>query len=71
MSLLDDASMFDNKRPGNVCVLFDKVIKAAFAKANPDDFGFELTFMMAGDTDLNRMDGLQEEGLLPDNWNSE
>ncbi len=71
LSLQDEASLLDGQKPKNVFALFDKEAQAVFARQTEESFGFELTFMMATETELNELDALQEVGRLPESWNSE
>lgn len=71
MHLQDDASKFEGKEIKNAYVLFDKDTQPVFAKKTENEVGFELTFMMATETDLDQSDIYQKHGLLPDSWNTD
>ena len=51
--------------------LFTAKTKPVFEKERKDDFGFELTFMMAPEAQIDELAGRQESGLLPESWNEE
>jgi hypothetical protein len=71
LSLQDEASALGKQRKKNVYPLFSKQTKAVFERENEHGFGFELTFMMVEDAELDEFTGFQETGLLPDSWNEE
>jgi hypothetical protein len=68
MALQDDASKFEGKKIKNVYSIFDQETAPVFAKRSEDACGFELTFMMAPEHELDQMDTFQEQGMLPDYW---
>ena len=69
--LQDEASAFRKQSTKNVYALFTEKTKAVFEKESEDGFGFELTFMMASEAELDELAGYQETGLLPESWNEE
>jgi hypothetical protein len=69
--LQDDRSTFAKQSTKNVYALFTARTKAVFEKESEDGFGFELTFMMASEAELDELAGHQETGLLPESWNEE
>jgi hypothetical protein len=69
--LQDDASSFQKESTKNVYALFTAKTKAVFEKDSEDGFGFELTFMMAPEAELDELAGCQKTGLLPESWNEE
>lgn len=71
MYLEDDASKFEGKEIKNVYALFDKKTKGAFFKKTKNLCGFELTFMMVPENELDEMDACQKTGLIPAHWNTE
>lgn len=68
MALQDDASKFERKKIKNVYSLFDQETAAVFAKRSEAECGFELTFMMATEHELDQMDSFQEQGILLEYW---
>jgi hypothetical protein len=54
--------------PKDVYVLFSKATESVFHSSDPHSFGFELTFMMASDDDLNTLAQYQQTSLLPETW---
>jgi hypothetical protein len=71
MYLQNEASTFGEDTVKNVYVLFDADTRRPFAKKAKNEFAFELTFMMATETDLDKLAACQTRGLLPKGWNSE
>ena len=71
MYLRDEASTFGEDTVKNVYVLFDANTRRPFEKKAKNEFGFELTFMMATESDLDKLAGFQTRGLLPKGWDSE
>jgi hypothetical protein len=69
--LQGEANSFREHSTKNVFALFSAKTKPAFEKESEDGFGFELTFMMAPDAELDELAGHQETGLLPESWNEE
>ena len=70
MSLEDDASLFQGKRPRNIWALVDKDLVGAIVSRSDHTPGFELTFMTAEEAELEYMATFQESGVLPDDWNT-
>jgi hypothetical protein len=66
MSLENDASLFEGARPRNVWSLVAGNLRDAFPVRTDEHPGFELTFMVATDSDLDQMAMHQESGILPD-----
>ena len=69
--LQDEASAFLKQSTKNVFALFTAKTRAVFEKESEDGFGFELTFMMASEAELDELAGCQKTGLLPESWNEE
>jgi hypothetical protein len=69
--LQDEASNFREQNTKNVFALFTVKTKGVFEKESEDGFGFELTFMMASEAELDELAGCQKSGLLPESWNEE
>ena len=70
MSLEDDASLFEGKRPRNIWTLIHKNLSGMVASRSDNSPGFELTFMTVEQADLDYMAQFQEAGKLPDDWNT-
>jgi hypothetical protein len=68
MSLEDDASQFEGKRPRNVWTLVDNEFSRIVPVRTDHSPGFELTFMTVENQDLDRMAQHQESGTLPVSW---
>jgi hypothetical protein len=69
--LQDEANSLREQTTRNVYALFSARTKPVFEKESEDGFGFELTFMMAPDAELDELAGRQKTGLLPESWNEE
>jgi hypothetical protein len=69
--LQDDASAFRKQSIKNVFALFTAKTKPVFEKESEDGFGFEMTFMMAPEAELDELAVCQETELLPESWNEE
>jgi hypothetical protein len=59
MALQDDASKLEGKIIKNVYSVFDQETAAIFAKRSEDACGFELTFLMALEHELDQMDTIR------------
>lgn len=55
LSLQDEESLFKKKLNRNVYALLADEVKLTFENKNEDSFGFELTFMMATEAELNKL----------------
>jgi hypothetical protein len=66
---LQDDSLFDAKANKNVCRLFNEDTERIFNKMAKEEFGFELTFMMSSESELDQLLALEATGRLPENWN--
>jgi hypothetical protein len=64
-SLQDDDSLFDAKANKNVCRLFNEDTEPTFKKMAKEEFGFELTFMMSSESELDQLLALESTGRLP------
>ncbi len=68
-NLQDEEGSFGENAIKNVYPLFSRQAKTLFAKKDEHGFGFELTFMMAPDSELDELAAYQKTSLLPDSWN--
>ena len=65
LGLRDYANLAESSEPHKVFAFFTKDTKKVFEKRRKDEFGFELTFMMVEETDLDDFAKGQSKRLIP------